>query len=78
VCERSGYEACRIAHRKLIREGLEVVNHHCSSRDHDKHPHTRGGGVAMKVDTFGLTGSKSLIGDFKVLLGQRASDAAAF
>ncbi len=31
----------------------------------------------MKVDTFGIAGSKTLIGDFTMLLGQRASDVAA-
>ena len=56
--------------------GLEVGNHHCSSGDHIKHPHTWGGGVAMQVETFGIAGSKTLIGAFTVLLGQRASDAA--
>jgi hypothetical protein len=57
--------------------GLEVGNHHCSFGDHIKHPHTRGGGIAMKVDAFGIAGSKTLIGDFTVLLGQRASHEAA-
>jgi hypothetical protein len=41
--------------------GLEVGNHHCSFGDHIKHPHTRGGGIAMKVDAFGIAGSKTLM-----------------